>query len=66
MARLKTGALFRGACECGAILGGGPHWVSQLAAYGENLGLAFQIRDDLLPYVSDSHVTGKGGTRRRC
>lgn len=63
MARLKTGALFRGACECGAILGGGgPHWVSQLAAYGENLGLAFQIRDDLLPYVSDSHVTGKGGT----
>lgn len=63
MARLKTGALFRGACECGAILGGGgPHWVSQLASYGENLGLAFQIRDDLLPYVSDTHVTGKGGT----
>jgi geranylgeranyl pyrophosphate synthase len=63
MARLKTGALFRGACECGAILGGGSQqWVNQLAAYGEHLGLAFQIQDDLLPYVSDSHVTGKGGT----
>ena len=63
MARLKTGALFRGACECGAILGGGsPQWVSKLAAYGEHLGLAFQIQDDLLPYVSDSQVTGKGGT----
>lgn len=63
MARLKTGALFRGACECGAILGGGsPQWVNQLAAYGEHLGLAFQIQDDLLPYVSDSRITGKGGT----
>lgn len=63
MARLKTGALFRGACECGAILGGGsPQWVSQLAAYGEHLGLAFQIQDDLLPYVSDSGITGKAGT----
>jgi geranylgeranyl diphosphate synthase type I len=62
VARLKTGALFRGACECGAILGGGsPRWVGQLAAYGEHLGLAFQIRDDLLPYVSDSYITGKCG-----
>jgi geranylgeranyl pyrophosphate synthase len=60
VARLKTGALFRGACECGAILGGGsPKWVQQLAAYGEHLGLAFQIRDDLLPYVSDTETTGK-------
>ena len=60
IARLKTGALFRGACECGAILGGGkPHWVRQLARYGDNLGLAFQIRDDLLPYVSSTRITGK-------
>jgi geranylgeranyl pyrophosphate synthase len=63
MARLKTGALFRSACECGAILGGGPPlWVSRLASYGEHLGLAFQIRDDLLPYTSDSLRTGKRAT----
>lgn len=63
MARLKTGALFRSACECGAILGGGHRqWVRDLASYGEHLGLAFQIRDDLLPYTSDSRVTGKGAT----
>lgn len=63
MARLKTGALFRSACECGAILGGGcPQWVSRLASYGEHLGLAFQIRDDLLPYTSDSLTTGKCAT----
>lgn len=63
MARLKTGALFRSACECGAILGGGcPRWVRRLASYGEHLGLAFQIRDDLLPYTSDSLTTGKCAT----
>jgi len=63
MAILKTGALFRGACECGAILGGGdPESVRGLAAYGEHLGLAFQIRDDLLPYVSDTATSGKRET----
>jgi geranylgeranyl pyrophosphate synthase len=63
MAKLKTGALFRSACECGAILGGGcPLWVSRLASYGEHLGLAFQIWDDLLPYTSDSLTTGKCAT----
>jgi geranylgeranyl pyrophosphate synthase len=63
VARLKTGALFRGSCECGAILGGGrPQWVRQLATYGEHLGIAFQIRDDLLPYVSSTQTTGKRTT----
>jgi geranylgeranyl pyrophosphate synthase len=63
VATLKTGALFRSACECGAILGGGdPESVRALAGYGERLGLAFQIRDDLLPYVSDARTSGKRET----
>jgi geranylgeranyl diphosphate synthase type I len=60
MARLKTAALFRAACMSGAILGGGPEpWVRNAAAYGECLGVAFQIRDDLLGYTNDMMVTGK-------
>lgn len=58
--RMKTAALFRGSCMCGAILGGGSdRQVEDLGRYGENLGIAFQIKDDLLPYTSDASVTGK-------
>ncbi len=58
--RCKTAAFFRGSCECGAVLGGGtPRQISALGRYGHHLGLAFQIRDDLLPYVSDPSTTGK-------
>uniref|UniRef100_UPI003F82BD95 polyprenyl synthetase family protein n=1 Tax=Actinosynnema sp. TaxID=1872144 RepID=UPI003F82BD95 len=57
---LKTGALFRGACRAGALLGGaGPEAVEAVTSYAEHLGLAFQVHDDLLPYLSDSAVTGK-------
>jgi geranylgeranyl diphosphate synthase type I len=60
MARLKTASFFRGACESGAILGGGPAaWVTALATYGDQLGIAFQIHDDLLTYTSSSAATGK-------
>lgn len=60
MAGLKTAAYFRGACECGAILGGGsPEVVEALSRYGDHLGLAFQIQDDLLPYISDTQAMGK-------
>lgn len=63
MVRLKTASFFRGACESGAILGGGtPAEVRALAAYGDRLGIAFQIHDDLLAYTSDTEVTGKPGT----
>lgn len=63
MARLKTASFFRGACESGAILGGGPAaWVTALAAYGDQLGVAFQIHDDLLTYTSNSVATGKPDT----
>ncbi|WP_116040829.1 polyprenyl synthetase family protein [Amycolatopsis palatopharyngis] len=63
VARLKTAAYFRGACESGAIMGGGGReQVARLAAYGDHLGMAFQIHDDLLAYLSDSGSTGKPGT----
>ncbi|MGH3663430.1 MAG: polyprenyl synthetase family protein [Micromonosporaceae bacterium] len=63
VARLKTGSLFKGACECGAILGGGLSGpVAALASYGERLGIAFQIQDDLLPYLSNTQVMGKSET----
>ncbi|RSM81924.1 polyprenyl synthetase family protein [Kibdelosporangium aridum] len=63
MASLKTAAFFRGVCQVGGILGGGrPEWVAALGVYGDRLGLAFQIHDDLLPYTSGSSVTGKPDT----
>lgn len=62
MARLKTAAFFRAACESGALLGGGtPEQVRKLSRYGDRIGLAFQIKDDLLPFTSSTGVTGKPG-----
>ncbi|WBB57708.1 polyprenyl synthetase family protein [Streptomyces sp. WMMC500] len=58
MVRLKSASLFRAACHVGALLGGGnPEQAGVLAVYGEAMGIAFQIRDDLLPYTS---VVGGG------
>jgi geranylgeranyl pyrophosphate synthase len=63
VARLKTASFFRGACESGAILGGGtPEFVEALSTYGESLGTAFQIHDDLLGYMSDTQIMGKPKT----
>lgn len=60
VARLKTGALFRAACRVGALLGGaGPERAAALGCYGESLGVAFQIRDDLLALTRPAEVTGK-------
>jgi geranylgeranyl diphosphate synthase, type I len=60
MIRLKTGALFRVVCHIGALLGGADGDVaSVLARYGEHLGLAFQVRDDLLDYMATPEQTGK-------
>ncbi|MBF6329432.1 polyprenyl synthetase family protein [Nocardia transvalensis] len=56
----KTAALFRGSCSIGALLGGGTtEEVELLGQYGTLLGLAFQIHDDLLPFISSSQTTGK-------
>jgi octaprenyl-diphosphate synthase len=56
--RAKTAVLLSAACETGAICGAAP-FRSNLARYGELLGMAFQIADDILDYTSDSAITGK-------
>ncbi|MER7011678.1 polyprenyl synthetase family protein [Saccharopolyspora sp. NPDC000359] len=63
MVRLKTGALFRGACRAGAVLSGATRdHVEAATQYAEHLGLGFQIFDDLLPYLAASPTTGKPAT----
>ena len=58
--RGKTGALFSAAATAGAIVAGAaPEGVAALAAYAKNLGLAFQIVDDLLDVEGDPADTGK-------
>ncbi len=55
--RLKTAVLFRSACELGALAGGGE--VSSLMTFGEQIGLAFQILDDVLDISGPPERTGK-------
>jgi geranylgeranyl diphosphate synthase type II len=58
--RGKTGALFVAAAACGAISAGAtPDAIASLTAYAKNLGLAFQIVDDLLDVAGDPAQTGK-------
>lgn len=58
--RGKTAALISAACQAGAILGGAtPAQAEALRQYGELLGMAFQLRDDLLPYTADERDIGK-------
>ncbi|KPI30546.1 Polyprenyl synthetase [Actinobacteria bacterium OK074] len=60
MAGLKTSPLLSGACAVGAILAGASSSSTDaLARYGHALGLAFQARDDLLPYDTPPHAPGK-------
>ncbi len=56
---MKTGALIRFAAEAGAILAGDHEARQSLADYAQHLGLAFQIRDDILDVEGDEDVTGK-------
>ena len=58
--RGKTAALFAAACEVGGVIAGAPEaHVRALHDYGDALGIAFQIVDDLLDYAGDSGATGK-------
>ena len=64
MQRLKTGALIRYSCIAGAILGRAPAVAEvALAGYADDLGLAFQIQDDLLDRGGEGVATGKDAGR---
>lgn len=60
MYRLKTGALIKAAAQMGSILAGGDENMESAAIkYGENLGIAFQIIDDILDFEGDEVLLGK-------
>jgi octaprenyl-diphosphate synthase len=54
----KTASLISAACELGALVGE-VEFRAPIARFGHELGMAFQIADDLLDYTSDESVTGK-------
>ena len=56
--RAKTASLIAGACESGAMCGA-PEFREALAKYGDRVGMAFQIADDILDYMGNESVTGK-------
>ncbi len=58
--RCKTAVLIEGACKIGAMISDAPQKkVTALAGYGHNIGIAFQMADDLLDYTSDTKALGK-------
>jgi len=57
---MKTGELISVSAKVGAVVAGAnSQELSQIIAYAENLGLAFQIRDDLLDVEGDEKALGK-------
>ena len=60
LARRKTGALFRASAELGAIAANAdPYTVEAFGQYAERVGIAFQIRDDVLDSIADPETLGK-------
>ncbi len=60
MHRFKTGALLRCACRMGAMCGkASAEQLQKLTEFGQHLGLAFQIVDDILDVTSTAEVMGK-------
>ena len=57
---MKTGALLRASCVCGAMLAGASdEELAAIGSYGAALGVAFQIADDILDVVADTATLGK-------
>lgn len=60
MIRLKTAVLLAGSLQIGAVIGGGDEkTANNLYQFGVNIGLAFQLKDDLLDVFSDQQKFGK-------
>jgi octaprenyl-diphosphate synthase len=55
----KTAKLFEAACQLGAILTGRSGLEESLATFGRELGVAFQVADDVLDYTADAETLGK-------
>ena len=56
----KTAVLISAACSCGGIISGaGRQEVARLERFGKNMGIAFQLIDDVLDYTSTEKVFGK-------
>jgi geranylgeranyl pyrophosphate synthase len=56
----KTATLIQLACQIGAIVGDGdPEEIKSLTAYGQYIGMGFQIQDDLLDLFADEELLGK-------
>jgi geranylgeranyl diphosphate synthase type II len=69
MHRLKTGALIEASVCCGAELAGAKAaQVQRLEKYAQQIGLAFQVTDDILNVEGDPDIMGKavGTDARRC
>ena len=57
----KTASLFSVSCAgAGIVTNVGEDKIKQLSQYGHNLGIAFQMVDDVLDFVGETHKTGKG------
>ncbi len=60
LARRKTGALFRAAAELGAIAADADAYtVEAMGEYAQRVGVAFQMRDDVLDDIADAETLGK-------
>jgi geranylgeranyl pyrophosphate synthase len=56
---LKTASLFEASCRLGAVFGGRPDLAGPLGRFGEQVGLAFQMLDDVLDVCGPAERTGK-------
>jgi octaprenyl-diphosphate synthase len=60
IARKKTASLFAASARCGAVTAGAPEaQIAALHAFGEYVGIAFQMRDDVLDMTADERSLGK-------